>query len=407
MTKQVADDALPNLMAALTGKSMTSIIRECFAMDDCNYHFIWQEFKNAGYVTAYGEDNLGRTFTNDYAFHKAPTDHFMQPFFLNEQNNHYNKSSLCAGKVSSGQQVLDYAVDFANTYKRDSFFGFFWINSFSRGENSRPEDADKLIENFMNQLIYTGILPNTFVLFLSAHGLRFGRHRLTMESYYDDRLPMKFLWTPFLFKGQRPAEYKALVNNQGRLTTPYDVYSTLLDIKRISLCNNSTVPAPEGCRNCHSLFKLINNNRTCRDANIHEKWCTCHKLYPLPIQDPIGMKSVNAAVSYIQGMTTRIETQRCWACEKPSLKNVIRIHFYYDEDKTKTFYVVAMTLSPGNATYEALVRRTDRYDVIGQISSISYYHGLGKCAFNRRDRLFCVCHNDSKLLYDEVWMEVC
>lgn len=383
-------------MAALTGKNMTSIIRECFAsMDDCNYHFIWKAFKNAGYVTAYGEDNFGNTFIKDYAFHKPPTDHYMQPFFINNRNNRHNKS-LCTGKVPSGQQLLDYAVDFANTYKMNSFFGIFWLNSFSRDEKSRPEDADSMIENFLNQLVYTGILSNTFVMIISAHGLRFGRNRLKMESYYDDRLPMKFMWTPLLFKGKQSKNYKALVMNQHSLTTPYDVYSTLLDIIKISLCRNSSDPAPEGCPNCHSMLQPISGNRTCKELTIHEKWCTCHKLYPLTVQDPIGLKSVDAAVRHIKEITKKIETQKCWYCSNPSLKNVTRIHFYYDEDKTKIFYVVAMTMSPGNATYEALVLRKDGYQVVGPISLISYYQGLGKCALQRRDRLFCVCQKDSK-----------
>lgn len=383
-------------MAALTGKNMTSIIRECYAaMDYCNYLLIWKAFKDAGYATAYGEDSPGNTFTKDYAFHKPPTDHYMHPFFLKKEN-HHNKNSSCKGKVSSGQQLLDYAVDFVNTYKRESFFGFFWINSFSRDEKHRPEYADKMIENFMNQLIYTGILTNTFVMFVSAHGLRFGRRRLEMESFYDDRLPMKFIWAPLLFNGKHSDKYKSLVLNQRRLTTPYDIYSTLLDIKRISLCSNASDPAPEGCSNCHSILKSINESRTCKEAAIHEKWCTCHKLYPLTVQDPIGLKSVSAAVSYIQGMTLNIETQNCWSCARPFLKNVTRIHFYYDEDKTKIFYVVAITMSPGDTTYEALVLRNDGYQVVGPISPISYYQGLGKCALNRRDRLFCVCQKDSK-----------
>ncbi|KAJ8725524.1 hypothetical protein PYW08_003707 [Mythimna loreyi] len=393
---KIADDTLPNVMAALTGKNMTSIIKECFAsMDDCNYMFIWKAFKDAGYATAYGEDNLGKTFSKDYAFHKKPTDHYMLPFFLKEEYRRNNISS-CAGKISAGQQLLDYAVDFANTYKKESFFGFFWLNSFSRNEKNRPEYADKLIENFMNQLIYTGVLTNTFIMFLSAHGLRFGRHRLKMESFYDDRLPMKFIWTPLFFKGYHSDKYKDLVMNQRRLTTPYDIYSTLLDIKRISLCSNSSNPVPEGCPNCHSLLESISNNRTCKEVGIHERWCTCHKLYPLTVQDPIGLQSVDAAVSYIQGKTANIETQSCWGCARPSLQNVTRIHFYYDEDKTKTFYVVAISMSPGNATYEALVLRKDGYRVVGPVSPISYYQGTGKCALRRKDRLFCFCQKDSK-----------
>ncbi|XP_047021676.1 uncharacterized protein LOC124631357 [Helicoverpa zea] len=390
---KIGDNSLPNILALLTGKNMTSIIEQCFAsMDDCNYLLIWSAFKDAGYVTAYGEENLklANTFTKEYKFLKNPTDHYMQPFYLTDERNPRNRS-LCTGKISSGQQLLDYARDFASTYRRDSFFGFFWLNSFSYDEKSRPEDADKLIENFLNQLTYTGIMTNTFVIFLSDHGLRFGRSRLKAESYYDDRMPMNFMWVPLLFKGKHPYELRAMAINQYKLATPYDFYSTLQDIKKISLCSNSTDPAPEGCPNCHSLFEVIDSNRTCQDAAINEKWCSCHKLFPLPIQDPIGIKSVNAVVSYMKSMAMTIETQKCWSCALPSLKKVERINFYYDEGKVNIYYVVALTISPGNGTYEATVLRKNGYTVIGPLSFISYYRGLGKCALNRRDRLFCVC----------------
>ncbi|CAH1646185.1 unnamed protein product [Spodoptera littoralis] len=393
---KVADNSLPNIMAALTGKNMSSIIQKCHgSMDACNRYLIWKAFKNDGYVTAYGEDNLkiANTFIKDYAFRRAPTDHYMRPFFLKGENNRRNKTSVCTGKISSGQQLLDYALDFANTYKKDSFFGFFWINSFSYDEKSRPEEADKLIENFLNQLSYTGIMANTFIIFLSDHGLRFGNHRLKMEGFYDDRMPMHFMWVPFIFKGKNSYEFRALAINQHRLFTPYDMYSTLLDIKRISLCSNSSDPAPEGCRNCHSLFSEISSNRTCEDADIHKKWCTCHKLYPLATNDPIGIKSVNVVVDYIKRMTVTIATQRCWSCKVPSLKHIHRIHFYYNfnADNSEIYYVIAITLTPGNATYEATVMKKNDYSIVGPLSFISYYKGLGQCALNRQDRLFCVC----------------
>lgn len=384
-------------MAVLTGKNMSAIKKQCYdRMDECNDLFIWNAFKKAGYVTAYGEDyiQLPDTFTKEYAFRNPPTDHYMRPFFLKSETKRYNKSLLCAGKASSGKQLLDYALDFANTYKKDSFFGLFWMNSFSHDEKSHPEDVDKIFENFLNQLTYTGVMINTFVILFSDHGIRFGALRSKVESYYDDRMPMNFMWIPHIFKGTNPYELRAIAINQFRLLTPYDIYSTLLDIKKISMCNKITDPAPEGCSNCHTVFEVINSNRTCQDATIDDKWCSCHKLFPLPIQDSIGIKSVELVVNHIKKMAETIETQQCWGCLTLSLKKIIRIHFYYGRDKINILYVVAFTMTPGNVTYEATVLRKDEtheYSILGPVSAISTYRGLGKCAFKRRDRLFCVC----------------
>ncbi|CAH0604567.1 unnamed protein product [Chrysodeixis includens] len=393
---KIADNTFPNIMAALTGKNFSDITKRCYGiMDKCKNLLIWNYFKEIGYVTAYGEDylQLPDTFTKEFAFKKPPTDHYMRPFFLKGESKRHNNSLLCSGKVCAGQQMLDYALDFANTYKKDSFFGFFWLNSFSHDVKSHPEIADKIVENFLNQLVYTGVMMNTFIIFFSDHGLRFGELRFTMEAYYDDRLPMNFMWVPLFFKGRHPYELRALSINQFRLMTPYDMFSTLVDIKRISECGNDTSPAPDGCQNCHSIFKVINSTRTCSDASIDEKWCSCHKLYPLPIQDTIGMKSVEHAVKHIQSLVKAIPTQQCWGCMTLSLKNVLRIHFYYANDKVSLFYVVAFSMTPGNVAYEATVLRTNDKNVtlVGPISVITNYRGLGKCALSRRDRLFCIC----------------
>lgn len=384
-------------MAAFTGRNLTNIKRKCEGkMDDCNRHMIWNSFKKAGYVTAYGEDDLELpdTFTNDYKFQNPPTDHYMRPFFIKSEYRMKNSTFLCTGKISSGQQILNYALDFAQTYKKESFFGLFWINSFSHDSSSRPHEADKMIENFFYQLTYTGVLGSTFVIFFSDHGIRFGEQRFTAESYYDERLPMFFIWTPTLFKQQHPLKYKSIVINQFRLVTPYDFYSTLLDIKTISTCSNKTVGPPEGCSNCHTIFKSISPNRTCADVSISDKWCSCHKLYPLPVQDTEGKKSVETAVKHLKSKVKSIITKNCWGCMSLALHKVYRIHFYYHKDKISLFYVVAFSMLPGNVSYEATVLRKSfesEGNIVGPVSLINNYRGLGKCVVNHYDRLFCMC----------------
>lgn len=383
-------------MAALTGKDLSSLTKECSGkMDKCHRLLIWEKFKKAGYVTAYGEDylRLPDTFTNKYAFKLPPTDHYMRPFFMKGETEMNNKSLVCAGKTSSGQQLLNYALDFANTYRTDQFFGLFWMNSFSHNINSRPEDADGLLENFFNQLAYTGVLKNTFVIVFSDHGIRFGEHRLKMESYYDERLPFLFVWTPKKFNGRYSDKLKSIVMNQFRLVTPYDLYNTLVNIKELSLCRNGTVSGiAEACPKCHSMFEVVSKNRTCQDAAIHDKWCTCHKLYPVPPHALEREKSVYFVVQYIRSMVRTVQTTRCWGCATLSLNNILRTHYYYHEDLVSMFYVVAFTMSPGNVSYEATVLLKDKKrELVGPVSVISPYRGLGKCTLSPRDRLFCLC----------------
>lgn len=391
----MGDNTFPNLMAAFTGHNLSTIFEKCSGkMDECNDLLIWNKYKEAGYVTAYGEDylRLPDTFNNQYAFRKPPTDHYMRPLFLKGETELYNKSLVCAGKVPSGKQLLDYALDFAVTYRNESFFGLFWMNSFSHNINSRPQDADKMFENFFNQLTYTGVLDNTFIIFFSDHGIRFGENRLKVESYYDERMPFLFIWNPFIFKRKRPELYNAAAVNQFRLMTPYDLYNTLVEIRSISECKNFSGSVSKACPQCQSVFSEIGANRTCKDVAIQDKWCSCHKMYPLDIQDSEGIKSVLLVVSHIKSLTKSVKTKRCWGCMTLSLKNIIRIHFYYDKRKINLYHLVAFSMTPGNVSYEATVlKKREKLELVGSVSVISPYRGMGQCTIKPKERLVCVC----------------
>ncbi|KAI8435164.1 hypothetical protein MSG28_003534 [Choristoneura fumiferana] len=85
ITKAVADNTFPNLMAALSGHSMQTITEKCRdKMDQCNDLIMWSKFRQNGYVTAYGEDflRLPDTFSKRYVFNRTPTDHYIRPLFL-------------------------------------------------------------------------------------------------------------------------------------------------------------------------------------------------------------------------------------------------------------------------------------------------------------------------------------
>lgn len=386
-------------MAAFTGMNLSVLDTKCSKkMDECNHLRIWSKFKEAGYVTAYGEDylKLPDTFHDEYLFLRSPTDHYLRPLFMMGESD--VSSTVCTGKQLSGQHILDFALDFAVTYKQQSFFGFFWINSFSHNINNHPEESDTIIENFLNRLSYTGVLEDTFIILFSDHGIRFGELRLSMESYYDERLPFLFVWSPTKFKARHPIEFKNMVTNQFRLVTPYDLHKTLIEINRLSVCNDSitnNTNVSQACPNCHSLFLTVSGNRTCQDVAIHEKWCSCHKLYVLDPADPEGLRSAMHVVSYIISKSKTVKTvrrKRCWICQEFLLKKVLRIHFYYDANKVNLYHVVAFTMTPGNLSYEATVLRKGTHaEIVGKVSFISSYKGLGQCTVAHADRLFCVC----------------
>ncbi|XP_028176269.1 uncharacterized protein LOC114364349 [Ostrinia furnacalis] len=397
---KVEESNFPNFMVAFTGKNYSTISKLCSKkMDKCNKLLIWSKFKESGYVTAYGEDylHLPDTFKKPFAFHRPPTDHYLRTFFLHGETIHYkrNYSIVCNEKAPSGQHLLDFAVDFATTYRRSSFFGVFRMNSYSHDPLQHPQYADKMFENFFNQLSYTGVLENTFVIFFSDHGPRFGKYRLHGESYYEDRMPALFMWVPSRFKGQQSLLYRSSVANEFKLLTPYDLYNTLVAIHGISHSFNYTGDFSEGCPKCRSIFNVVSLNRTCDDVGIHMKWCSCHRLYPLEVHDSEGIKSVLHAVKEIKIMVQNFRTKPCWSCQNVNLQKILRIHFYYSH--FTLYYVTAFSLTPGNITVEATVSRKDTtMEMVGTVSVIESHKSAANCTINVTDRTFCTCRKKAE-----------
>lgn len=377
-------------MALLTGKKMSTVYKRCKkGMGECNELLMWSKFKDAGYVTAYGEENLKLpdTFSRYKGFRKAPTDHYARPFFLTGEEKMGNY--ICTQKKPSGVHLLDYASDFAATYVNDNFFGMFWINSFSHNSNNMPTLLDDDMVRFFEKLEGLKILNNTFIVFFSDHGIRYGEMRLPIESYYEERLPMFFMWVPHAFRKIYYEEYNNLRTNQNRLSTPYDLHLTMWNILKLS--NNSVEVIPsEACPLCDSLLYEKTTNRTCSDAGVSEKWCSCHEMLKVRDNDAQAKMIVQLAASYIQNITNIIETTQCMECEKLKLESIIRHHYFVEGEKRS--YVLAFMMAPGKIAFEANIEEiNNKIKIVEPIETITAYNTRGNCVQNPNDRSYCVC----------------
>lgn len=84
---KMGDNTFPNLIAILTGMTVDQLRKNCWKshsskIDDCP--FIWKEFSNQSYITAYLEDHPGiSTFNYEkYGFLNNPTDYYSRPYLM-------------------------------------------------------------------------------------------------------------------------------------------------------------------------------------------------------------------------------------------------------------------------------------------------------------------------------------
>ncbi|CAG4908834.1 unnamed protein product [Colias eurytheme] len=388
--QKVGYNTFPNVMALMTGKNTTEVHRLCKnGMDKCNDVMLWSNFKKAGYYTATGEEflRLPDTFTRYNSFKTSPTDHYIRPFFLTGENMIGN--FICAKKQPSAKHMLDYAYDFSNSYRNDNFFSMFWMNSFSHNLENVPSLIDTDMVEFFKTMSKSGVLNNTFVFFLSDHGIRYGRMRLSYESYYEERLPMLYVWVPLAFRDAYTEMYDNLIINQNRLITPYDVYVTMLSILDVS--QKKSLATSEACPKCSSMFHELSPYRTCSDVNVDEKWCSCHDVTESKKDNPIVLSALHTAIEDIQEKIKNIKTKPCAECQNLKLKTFVRAH-EYKKSENETIFILAFTLTPGEVSYEANIAYNGRqFSVLNSTETISTYNTRGNCVKNSVDRAFCVC----------------
>lgn len=328
-------------------------------MSICNDLMIWSEFKKRGYVTAYGEDHIPDTFKTKNEFQEPPTDHYTRPLFLIDEIDDSN--IVCVQKRPAALHILSYADQFVRAYKDAKFFGFFWMISYSHDPNHIPTMLQNHLIQFFKNLNDISAMKRTIIIFVSDHGLRFGRRKIPVASHYDDRLPMLFMWFPYSFRKRFKIQYKHLQLNQNRLTTHCDVYSTMWSILKLSDKSVKTSP-PEACPKCSSLFAKISTHRSCKDINVSQKWCSCHVLNIVQCTDEAAAIVPKILMSKVNNIT-----------KYSVLEGVLRHHWYRNNNDYKTYYVIVIQVAPGERQYEAIVSKSDisEYKVIGDIDLIS------------------------------------
>lgn len=325
----------------------------------CNDFFIWSKFKLSGFVTAYGEDELNGPFRRVIA--TKPTDHYTRPFFLLGTKSEDN--IVCLKTKPCTNHVLDYLYQFAEAYKDEKYFGAFWMLN-----NHDPIHVSTLLQNqyvrLFKKLNGLGTLNNTIIIFYGDHGVRYGPLKIPVTSYYDERLPMLYMWFPHSFRQRFKHKYHNLQLNQYRLTTHSDLHSTLWDILKLSDKNVAITP-PQYCPSCGSLFEKKSKHRRCEDMGVTARWCSCDVLNNVTSTD-IAATLVPEILLY------RLSTDKGQEFE---IKKILRHQWFrseYDHKDNITYYVIAIQVTQADEQFEGVIKQHNLdFFVLGEIDNIS------------------------------------
>lgn len=421
---KVADDAFQNLVPLLTGMTQDQLIRKCWkspftSLDDCP--FIWKDYKNQSYVTAFAEDQSQKSAFNlmKYGFFEAPTDYYPRAFVVAAERqllaNHHGGLKYCLGPMPASEHVLRYAIDFAKTFSTVPHFGLFWMDTFTAAEDLKQAPLmDGRMRRFFRDL--TPYLKSTFVIFLSDHGARHGPLRRTFAGWLEERTPFAYIWVPPYFRSSNQQKYQNLLINRNRLISTYDIYLTLRDIlnsnhhrKSSSSFGGSNYDrAAIGCPKCSSLFDRIKWNRTCKQAGISAHWCICEPYFDnVALDSDLVRAMVEYVVNDINQLLRLINAEHHFKklktrCARLAVKKIISARRKKATKRNnQTDYVIVFKTKPNNAIYEATVRRanndeTDNKDrtffrLIDTVSRLNYYNVQSQCVTNTEMLKYCMC----------------
>ena len=396
---KVADNTLVNMIPMLTGLflhqlNITDVSkRQNVIFDDVP--FIWKEFKSMGYKTLFAEDHPEiATFNYNYGgFDHIPTDYYLRPFMLaiNEEESMWNQDHKCFMDKTETEIVLNWLLDYVRYYtsEQQPYFAYSFLTRLSHDTMNGVEDIDLLYTKFLKSLIQEDLLDNTILLFFSDHGIRFGSTAHTSMSQFEARLPYFFILPPKNML--EPEEYKNLKTNQNRLTTFFDIYSTLWH-----LTNGLN---DKYSKYGQSLFQEVPHGRSCQDASISPFWCACVRdnTNAFSKRDLIAVEAAEQAVAYVNGVLGWHTNQ----CRKVRLNSIIDFTYIgdgvvFENDQQNHIYRLTLTLDPGNVTYVAQItldKETNRPWCCDwqYMNRVSKYNWEGECLNNTFLDSYCYC----------------
>ncbi|XP_017059452.2 uncharacterized protein LOC108100191 [Drosophila ficusphila] len=409
---KVGDNTLPNLLAVLTGDASTGPRNGCSLRDrGCldKFNFIWKRYKEEGYTTAYAEDcELYSTFNYIIpGFVHQPVDYYLRPFLYAAEDSmkltSYLTNAYCVGRHLSFRYVWDFGQQFIQRFLKEApLFGFLWSNSFTHDSMSGASALDNLFNEYLDNFQTLGLFNRSVVIFMSDHGDRFNNLRNSPSGFLEERLPMMFIHVPPWFKEKYPQYVENLKKNRNRLSSNYDLHMTLhhlLQLNNSSMSDfNSSLQAAK-CKNCQSLFFELPVNRTCAEAGIDEKWCTCHP--PEKVNDPKLNQEIGQTIvdTINQHFREKNVTDTCHELRLGHIRHAYRKMILATADKPSDpdehIYTMEFWTLP-KGLFEATVKWNKRTQVltmnVDELSRLNTYEKDSWCVKEAHLKKYCICY---------------
>ncbi|XP_037567982.2 uncharacterized protein LOC119448842 [Dermacentor silvarum] len=392
---KVGENSYPNLMAHLTGLKDFEVDETVSAgfYDNLSPRFIWRRYSSRGYRTLMLEEwalpGLFSTFHRK-GFRRAPTDYYPRHVVMLMEDLTRSVAEdppvSCLGPTLPSEELLSYLANFVNVMSERPFFAYTWFVELTHEWLNSAAYADEPVRRLLKALHASGVLNHTVLIFHSDHGLRSGDVRTTYIGRLEDIQPFAFLIFPPWFLEKNPEAARNLRINQRRLTTPFDLHATLVELL--------DYPVRKRPRTAYglSLFHQIPGERTCSDASIKHKWCACRVRSDAAVSGALARALANRIVSDVNKMLAR-STRKCAEYQLLRVIDVTLLQATPAELALNTsHYLIDVKLSPGNVVLEGTVRVSAGHVIeVNDISRCDKYKAQTYCMYGWPLEKYCYC----------------
>lgn len=409
---KVADNTFINIVPMMQGKFVSEMPwdESMSAEPFDKYRFIWNNYSDSGYRTFYAED-APEIAIFDFlkaGFRTPPADHFNRPISvaMEMKSELWSNGHHCVHDRLETDIVLTYLRDFVEEYQTEAHFAFTFITRLSHDDVNSAGSADEPYYNFFKQLHERDLIRNTVIFFFSDHGMRFGNIRETYIGKLEERLPFMYVVLPKWLQEAHPYLAKNMQTNSHRLTTPFDVYETLVDILHFNGHEKAASTLARGV----SWFREVPATRSCDKAGILPHWCTCVHHERLALSEDVVIKASLMLMTEILNELKNHSDK----CESLTLRQIREATRLVESDDvlryvsgnrhtnavfgatTKALEDIQVVIEtiPGNALFEATVRLDTvygTYKVVGGVSRINAYEHQSDCIDVFYLKKFCQC----------------
>lgn len=201
-------------------------------------------------------------------FRKQPVDHYLRTFYLAAESQYKMHQPFCLGSIPRHAIMFQWTKDFLEAYQDQLKFSFVFHSEYSHEANNKLQWADSDLKDFLSYMNETGHLNNSLLVLMSDHGARFQNIRVTEQGKYEERMPFLAIRVPPWFAHRYPKVVHNLRANAHKITTPFDLHATFMDIIQFSGDRANFSHNQRGI----SLFSSISAERSCADAGIEPHW---------------------------------------------------------------------------------------------------------------------------------------